>query len=162
VKYLIIALLVLAKSSLAISYEEVGATTPRVKQLRDVSALKIERPTLVQFWASWCHSCGTIMYDVDKLLSQYQDISYVAISMDENQSDAENYLKKHSLYSKYETNFFYDVDQQLAMHYSVHAVPTLILLDSNGIECMRTKGHLTGDDLFKMSNTMAGLRSKTC
>jgi len=154
--------LVVANSSLAMLHENSNAKIPRLEQLHDVADLKLERPTLIQFWASWCHSCGTIMYDIDKLLTQHKGVSYVAISMDENRSDAETYLKKHSLYSKYESNFFYDADQQLAMHYSVYAVPTLILLDSNGIECMRTKGHLTGDDLFKMSTAMAGLSSKTC
>ena len=43
---------------------------------------------LIQFWASWCHSCGTILWDFDQLLSQHSTVEYIAVSIDEEATDA--------------------------------------------------------------------------
>jgi len=114
------------------------------------------KPVLLQFWASWCHSCSSIMFDLDKLLKLYPDTDYLAVSMDEERDDALQYIQKHALYKKYNDHFFLDYDKILATKLGVETVPTVILFDAERNEVVRRSGHLNSNDLLQLS---AGMKS---
>ena len=113
-----------------------------------------ERPLLLQFWASWCHSCSAIMFDLDELLEKYPGTDYLAISTDDEQDDARQYIKKHSLYQKYNDRYFIDQGKLLATKLGVETIPTIILLDAAGNEVVRKSGHLNSADLQQFSSGM--------
>ncbi len=114
------------------------------------------RPVLLQFWASWCHSCSSIMFDLDELLQLYPDTDYLAVSMDEKRDDALQYIQKHALYKKYNDQYFIDSDKILATKLGVETVPTVILFDAERNEVVRRSGHLNSNDLLQLS---AGMKS---
>lgn len=123
-------------------------STPSIKaEFRD-------KPLLLQFWASWCHSCGAIMFDLDELLQKYPGTDYLAISLDDEQDDARQYIEKHSLYQKYNDRYFIDLDKLLATKLGVETIPTIILLDATGNEVVRRSGHLNSADLQQFSAGM--------
>jgi len=113
-----------------------------------------EKPLLLQFWASWCHSCSAIMFDLDELLRKYPDTDYLAVSLDDERKDARQYIEKHSLFKKYNERYFIDQDKILARRLGVETVPTIILLDAAGIEIVRRSGHLNSTDLQQFSAGM--------
>jgi thiol-disulfide isomerase/thioredoxin len=136
--------------------------TPILNEHVSIQLVKKDKPLLLQFWASWCHSCGTIMWDMDKLVSQHSHVAYAAVSIDKDFADASTYLKKHALAKKYADNYFFDTGGKLTNFYQVKSVPTIILLDQNDNICFRTTGHLNSDDLFELSNTMKKIASTPC
>ena len=117
-----------------------------------------KKPLLLQFWASWCHSCSAIMFDLDELLQMYPGTDYLAISLDEEQGDARQYIEKHSLYQKYNDRYFIDLDKLLATKLGVETVPTIILLDAAGNEIVRKSGHLNSADLQQFSSGMKAIQ----
>ena len=102
---------------------------------------------LLQFWASWCHSCGSLMWDMDELVGQNPGINYIAVSLDDEFADARDYIVKHQLYEKYSDRYFVDSDKQLSLSLGVETVPSILLVDSAGTILVRKAGHLNGADL---------------
>jgi thiol-disulfide isomerase/thioredoxin len=102
---------------------------------------------LLQFWASWCHSCGSLMWDMDELVSQNDGVRYVAVSIDDEADDARTYIRKHRLYEKYRDRYFVDTDKLLSESLSVTTVPSILLVDNEGTVLVRKSGHLNSADL---------------
>ena len=122
------------------------------------TAVISEKPLLLQFWASWCHSCSAIMFDLDELLQKYPDTDYLAVSLDEKQVDAKQYISKHKLYQKYNDRYFIDEGKILATKLGVETVPTIILIDAAGNEVVRKSGHLNSADLQQFSAGMKAIQ----
>ena len=102
---------------------------------------------LLQFWASWCHSCASLMWDMDELVSQNAGVNYIAVSLDDEFSDAKDYIIKHKLYDKYSDRYFVDSDKRLSVSLGVETVPSIMLVDGDGNILVRKAGHLNGADL---------------
>ena len=129
-----------------LDYDLFAAVTPIGK-----SAIEL-RPAngeilLLQFWASWCHSCGTIMWDMDELVSQNPGMKYIAVSLDDKITDAKDYIRKHSLFEKYSDRYYIDEDKQFSISLGVESVPSILLVDGNGKILVKKSGHLNSADL---------------
>lgn len=111
---------------------------------------------LLQFWASWCHSCGALMWDMDELVSRNSGIKYVAVSLDDDIAAARHYIRKHRLYEKYSDRYFIDSDKRLSESLGVATVPSIFLVDENGTILLRKSGHLNSADLQEFA---AAIRS---
>jgi len=110
--------------------------------------------TLLQFWASWCHSCSGFMYDLDEISTSTQS-PYYAISIDDKFIDAKNYLTKHPLYKKHRNRFWFDQQSKLKQSLAITTVPTLVIIDNQGKTIWRTSGHLNSDDLFELKQLLS-------
>lgn len=84
----------------------------------------------VDFWASWCTPCRASFPFMADLANQYgDDLTIVAINVDESKTDAEVFLET------FETPFdiIYDPDGELAKAFNVPGMPTSYLYDRNGV-----------------------------
>ena len=113
---------------------------------------------LLQFWASWCHSCGSIMWDMDELTSQNDGVRYVAVSIDDDTDAARVYIRKHGLFNKYSDRYFVDAEKALSGSLEIATVPTILLIDSNGDVLVRKSGHLNAADYRDFVMAMRGDR----
>jgi thioredoxin 1 len=56
------------------------------------TVLKADKPTLVDFWATWCKPCLMIAPILDELSNEYGDrVSFVKVDVDQNPSTASKY-----------------------------------------------------------------------
>jgi thiol-disulfide isomerase/thioredoxin len=129
-----------------VDYDLFAAVTPIGESAADLRPASGEI-LLLQFWASWCQSCGTIMWDMDELVRQNPGLKYVAVSLDDEIDKARNYIRKHSLYEKYSGQYFYDSDKQFSRSIGVETVPAILLVDENGKLLVQKFGHLNSTDL---------------
>lgn len=54
--------------------------------------LKADKPTLVDFWATWCKPCLMIAPILDELSNEYGDrVSFVKLDVDQNPATASKY-----------------------------------------------------------------------
>jgi thiol-disulfide isomerase/thioredoxin len=124
-----------------------------------VNAAIYSRPALLQFWASWCQSCGALMFDLEKLQLQHPAVRYVAISVDTDIKQA-----KQAEVSMAARNFraphFFDLDKTWAQTFSVVSVPTLILLDASGAVRFRLEGHLDAAAAMRLQLALVTLESR--
>lgn len=110
---------------------------------------------LLQFWASWCHSCGALMWDLDEILSRRVGVGYLAISIDDDEAAARGYIERHGLFAKYRDRYFMDTDRKLSASLDISAVPVVMLVDSQGNVLASAFGHLNSTDLRNFANAMS-------
>jgi len=113
---------------------------------------------LLQFWASWCHSCGALMWDIDELLSRRPGVGYLAISLDDDDEAARGYIEKHGLFAKYRDRYFIDADRKLSASLEISTVPVVMLVDSTGNILVSAFGHLNSADLRDFADAMSNAR----
>ncbi len=85
----------------------------------------------IDFWASWCGPCAKSFPFLNDIEQKYQgqDLKIIAINLDENPSDAQDFL------AKYPARFTVvaDVGEQCAKTFAVKAMPSSYIIDKKGV-----------------------------
>jgi len=126
-----------------------GAITPRPDEGETL---------LLQFWASWCHSCSALMWDMDEIASKNDGVRYLAVSIDDDHEAARAYIRKHRLFDKYSDRYFVDTDKVLSSSLDVTTVPTILLVNDQGDVLVRKSGHLNATDFQDFTRAMRAER----
>ncbi|HRQ66637.1 MAG TPA: TlpA disulfide reductase family protein [Xanthomonadaceae bacterium] len=113
------------------------------------------RPLLLQFWASWCRSCMSLMDEVDELAERFPGVRYLAISLDDDIESGQRYLDRLALFAKHPGRFYFDQDGDLKSRLAVLTVPTFIIVDATGDEVHRHVGHINSAELQALRTWLA-------
>jgi thiol-disulfide isomerase/thioredoxin len=91
--------------------------------------LKGKKYLLIDFWASWCAPCRKEIPNVKKNYEQYKNHGFevVSISIDQNAAAWKKAVQQEQL--KW-PNF---LSPAVANQFKVRAVPTMYLIDANGV-----------------------------
>ena len=99
-------------------------------QALDISSYK-GKVIYVDFWASWCPPCKLSFPSLNKLHNELkqQGFEVVAINLDEEKSDAEEFLKHNPV----NFSIAYDGEGECPSAYNVMAMPSSFIIDKQGI-----------------------------
>ncbi len=90
------------------------------------------KPTIVNFWASWCGPCQMEMPDFHEKYQELGDeVNFLMVNMTSGRETLEN-AKSFVEENEYTFPVFFDTDTNAAMTYSVYSLPTTYFLDENG------------------------------
>ncbi|WP_054949268.1 TlpA family protein disulfide reductase [Numidum massiliense] len=105
------------------------------------------KPTLVNFWASWCGPCRIEMPDMQEAYEKYGDkLNFLMVNMtftEKSDSDAPNYIKEEG----YTFPVLMDENGDVAEQYAVLAVPSTFMIDENGVVVERVQGLVPAETL---------------
>jgi cytochrome c biogenesis protein CcmG/thiol:disulfide interchange protein DsbE len=91
-----------------------------------------KKKVVVSFWASWCGPCRRELPALAEFYRKYHkddsNFEILAISIDEDRADAEGYASK----AKLPFPVLWDPASKAADAYSVEAIPSMFVIDSNG------------------------------
>ena len=96
---------------------------------------------LADFWATWCGPCRASSPNVQILHDQFaadDNVLVVGVHADDGVENPGSYLDEHGY-----TYGFVEKGQNVANAFEVHALPTFVLLDTEGREVMRHVGMMT-------------------
>lgn len=86
---------------------------------------------LLDFWASWCGPCRSVMPALAEIQADYAGlgVSYVAVNLREKPEVIRNYLKSAHL----PITVALDTDGEMAKAFQVRGIPTMVVIDRQGI-----------------------------
>jgi thiol-disulfide isomerase/thioredoxin len=112
----------------------------------NLSALK-GKPTLVIFWATWCPPCRREVPVLKELYVKYGtrlNMLGVAVNFRQTQQDVATFGQANGI----QYPLLWDADNTAADHYCVSGIPSLVLVDSQGI--VRYRGNAISSTLVQM------------
>jgi peroxiredoxin len=139
----------MSKAGSAIGEVSVGkiASDFTLKDLNDnsvtLSSLFGKKPVLLNFTTTWCPHCVKIIPELNDINNRYKNLEVMAVYIREDKKELEEFAKEHNISYR----ILLDSDGFVASDYAVTGVPTIVIIDKNGI--IKYKGHALSKDIIE-------------
>ena len=91
----------------------------------------IDKPVLINFWATWCPPCRMEMPGLQNIYEKYRDkVEFVMINLGETNETISDFLVENEIYT---FPIGYDQSGYYGLKYSIVSIPTTVILDKNKI-----------------------------
>ncbi len=159
-KNLPILLFLLTSVQLSLSSQQIYDTSLPGTSGKTVTLgdLKGDKLTVIDFWATWCKPCLISIPELVKLSEEFDDkgVRFVGVSEDGPRNIAKVRPFTTSMGIPYPV--LLDPDEQLMADMLINALPTLVILDSEGRVLYTHEGFSHGDETVikdKLSSLLA-------
>ncbi len=89
----------------------------------------LDKPILVNYWATWCPPCVREFPDLEEMYKNYKDrMHFVAINSAETKDVIETFMTKN----KFTIPIAMDSDNAVGMMYGIASIPTTFIVDTEG------------------------------
>ena len=117
----------------------------------------IGKPTIVNFWASWCGPCKMEMPDFDEKYKELgEEINFVMVNMTDGGQETAEKAKAFVEESGYSFPVYYDMDMDAAMTYGVSSIPSTFFIDAEGHAIAWAQGMIDASTLQKGIDMLKG------
>lgn len=117
----------------------------------------VGKPTIVNFWASWCGPCKMEMPDFDEKYKELgEEINFVMVNMTDGAQETAEKAKAFVEESGYSFPVYYDTDMDAAMTYGVSSIPSTFFIDAEGHAVAWAQGMIDAATLQKGIDMLKG------
>lgn len=87
-------------------------------------------PVVINFFASWCTTCGIEVFDLEKVYKEYLDknVTFAGVAVDDTEEKAKKYVDKYAI--TYPNGL--DGDGTIKKAYGIHGLPFTFFIDKEG------------------------------
>lgn len=108
------------------------------------------KPTIVNFWASWCGPCKSEMPEFEEAYLKYGDkINFMMVNLTDGVSETVKTAKSYVESQGYTFPVYYDSLSDAAYTYSVYSIPMTCFIDAEGNFIVYAKGAIDAATLQK-------------
>jgi len=101
-------------------------------------------PYVLNFWATWCPPCKAELPELNEFANAHtEDVQFFAINIEESENTITDFLQNNG----YSLPVLLDADGSISQEFRVRAVPTTIVVDSQGVIRYRKTGGVTKEEL---------------
>ncbi|GEM_PF-1519731 len=124
---------------ISFTFPEVTVTDLADESKVDLASLTVDKPTLIWFWAPWCHVCAEEAPGIKKLSEEHSDdLTIIGLGARDKVNAGQGFVEKHDLSFR----MLFDESQESWGSLRIPAQPAAILLDADGMERKRWFGPL--------------------
>jgi peroxiredoxin len=126
----------LAPTPLAVVKEGVVGTSAGDFTLRDIEGKQVRlsdfrgKTVLLSFWATWCLPCRVELPTIQKIYEQHKDKDVVVLAVDD---ESEATISKFLHDNHYSFTALMDHERTLFRKFVVHYIPTVLVINDDGI-----------------------------
>lgn len=116
-------------------YEQLFDVTIYDKQNQSVSLLELAngKPTVINFWASWCGPCKSEMPDFQSVYEEKGDeINFVMINLTDGFRETIKTANKFISNGNFTFPVYYDMDMDASDKYAIFSIPTTFFVNAKG------------------------------
>jgi thiol-disulfide isomerase/thioredoxin len=108
-------------------------------------------PYVLNFWATWCPPCKAELPELNEFANAHtEDVQFYAINIEESGNTITDFLQNNG----YSLPVLLDADGSISQEFRVRAVPTTIIVDSQGVIRYRKTGGVTEEELENVLGTL--------
>lgn len=107
------------------------------------------KPTLINFWASWCPPCKVEMPHIQKAYEKYGDrVNFLMVNLTamDDQTKVKQFLKE----GEYSFPVLLDQTGEVSQMYQAISIPTTYIVDRNGVIINQIIGPMSEDQLSEI------------
>ncbi len=147
-----VVMVLLFNTLLSAEESKTSATAPDFTA-RDLNGKKIRLketlqrgPVLIDFWALWCIPCLKALPHLQKIRDRYHERGLTVIAVNQDSPSDQSKVKPFVKRKRYRFQVIFDEDKDLWYRFKVIALPTTLLLDTDGNIVYSHTGHKPGDE----------------
>ena len=113
-----------------------------------LSVLMDGKPTVLNFWASWCGPCRSEMPHIQEAYERLGgEVSFVMINMTDGQRETQESAEEYMAESGWTFPIYFDSDYDAAMTYGAYSLPQTYFIDAEGRLIAAARGPMSAEVL---------------
>jgi len=112
-----------------------------------INQLLEDGPLLIDFWATWCKPCKKVMKHLDRYDMAYGDKGFKVLMINQDTPRSMGKVRSYIRSQKYQFLVGLDPNQKIAQKLNGMVMPTLILVDKDGLIQWRHQGYMPGEEV---------------